>query len=60
MAYLRRLLWLEELAGLEEAHDKLSVWIESYNNSCLNAALGYKSQQEYERLYQKENLKKAA
>jgi hypothetical protein len=25
------LLWLEEFAGLDEAHEKLSAWNECYN-----------------------------
>jgi hypothetical protein len=30
------LLWLEEFAGLDEAHKKLSVWNESYTtNTCI-------------------------
>ena len=54
------LLWLEEFAGLDEAQDKLSAWIDFYNQSYLHSALGYKSPTEYERLFQQENLEKAA
>jgi putative transposase len=54
------LLWLEEFAGLDEVHEKLSLWIDFYNTRYLHSALGYKSPQEYERLYQEENLEKAA
>ena len=54
------LLWLEEFAGLEEAHKKLSAWIDFYNHRYLHSALGYQSPQEYERLYQETNLVKAA
>ncbi len=54
------LLWLEEFAGLDEAHEKLSTWIDFYNHRYLHSALGYKSPQEYERLYQETNLEKAA
>jgi putative transposase len=54
------LLWLEEFADLDETHEKLSAWIDFYNNHYLHSALGYKSPQEYERLYQEENLEKAA
>jgi len=54
------LLWLEEFAGLEEAHEKLSAWIDFYNHRYLHSALGYKSPQECERLYQAANLEKAA
>jgi putative transposase len=53
-------LWLEEFASLDEAQDKLSAWIYFYNNYYLHSALGYRSPQEYERLYQAENLGKAA
>jgi putative transposase len=54
------LLWLEEFFGLEEAHEKLAAWIDFYNNHYLHSALGYRSPQEYERLYQAVNLQKAA
>lgn len=54
------LLWLEEFAGLEAARDKLSAWIEFYNKEYLHSALGYKSPQEYELLYQETNLERAA
>jgi putative transposase len=54
------LLWLEEFASLDEAQDKLSAWIDFYNSYYLHSALGYRSPQEYERLYQAENLGKAA
>ena len=54
------LLWLEEFAGLEEAHDKLSAWIDFYNQDYLHSALGYKSPQEYERLFLGTNLERAA
>jgi len=54
------LLWLEELAELDEAQEKLSAWIDFYNTDYLHSALGYKSPQEYERLYQEKNLGKAA
>jgi putative transposase len=54
------LLWLEEFAGLDEAREKLSAWIDFYNNYYLHSALGYRSPQEYTQLYQAENLGKAA
>jgi transposase InsO family protein len=54
------LLWLEEFAGLDKARDQLSARIDFYNNSYLHSALGFRSPQEYERLYQAENLGKAA
>lgn len=54
------LLWLEEFAGLDEAQDKLSVWIDFYNHRYPHSALGYKSPMEYEQLYQEEDLGKAA
>jgi putative transposase len=54
------LLWLEEFGSLEEAHKKLSAWIDFYNKDYLHSALGYKSPQEYERLFQKNSLGKAA
>jgi transposase InsO family protein len=47
----KELLWLEEFAGLDEAHERLSSWINFYNHSCLHLPLGYKSPQEYEQLY---------
>jgi putative transposase len=53
------LLWLEEFAGLEEAREKLSAWIDFYNKDYLHSSLGYKSPEEYERLFQKTNLEKA-
>jgi transposase InsO family protein len=54
------LLWLEEFGSLEEAREKLSAWIEFYNKDYLHSALGYKSPQEYERLYQETDLVRAA
>jgi putative transposase len=54
------LLWLEEFAGLDEAQDKVSVWINFYNQRYLHSALGYKSPMEYEQLYQELDLGKAA
>ena len=54
------LLWLEEFDGLEEAQEQLSAWIDFYNKDYLHSALGYKSPQEYERLYLETNLEKAA
>ena len=54
------LLWLEEFAGLDEAQDKISVWIDFYNKRYLHSALGYKSPVEYEQIYQAEYLGKAA
>jgi putative transposase len=54
------LLWLEEFAGLDEAQDKISVWIDFYNQRYLHSALVYKSPQEYEQLYRETNLEKAA
>ena len=53
-------VWLEEFAGLEEAREKLSAWIDFYNKDYLHSALGYKSPQEYERLYQETKLERAA
>ena len=41
------LLWLEEFAGLEEAHEKLPAWIDFYNKRYLHSALGYRSPQEH-------------
>lgn len=54
------LLWLEEFVSLDEAQEKLSAWIDFYNNYYLHSALGYRSPQEYEQLYLAENLGKAA
>ena len=54
------LLWLEEFAGLDEARERLSIWIDFYNKRYLHSALGYRSPEEYERLYQAENLGIAA
>jgi transposase InsO family protein len=54
------LLWLEEFTSLDEAHQKVAAWLSFYNTSYLHSALGYKSPQEYERLYQAKNLGKAA
>jgi putative transposase len=31
--------WLEEFAGLDDAHGKLSAWIDFYNNHYLHSAL---------------------
>ena len=42
------------------AWKKLSAWIDFYNKDYPLSALGYKSPQEYERLYQETNLDKAA
>jgi transposase InsO family protein len=49
-----------EFAGLDEAREKLSAWIDFYNKDYLHLALGYKSPQEYERLFQETSLEKAA
>jgi putative transposase len=54
------LLWLEEFAGLDEAQEKLSAWIDFYNQRYLHSALGYKSPMEYEQLFQEDNPGKAA
>jgi len=51
---------LEEFAGLDEAHEKLSAWFAYYNNRYLHSALGYMSPKEFERRYQEANLEKAA
>ncbi len=48
------------IAGLEEARKQLSAWIDFYNKDYLHSALGYKSPQEYERLYQETKLERAA
>ncbi|MFA4902405.1 MAG: integrase core domain-containing protein [Desulfobaccales bacterium] len=53
-------LWLEEVSSLNEAQKRLSAWIGFYNNHYLHSALGYRSPQEYERLYHEEKLGKAA
>jgi hypothetical protein len=34
------LLWLAEFAGLYEAHEKLSAWIDFYNKRYPHSALG--------------------
>jgi len=49
----------EELLWLEEAYEKLSAWIDFYNKGSLHWALGLRSLQEYERLYQAVNLEEA-
>jgi putative transposase len=54
------LLWLEEFASLEEAHEKLSAWLSFYNTSYLHSALGYKSPVEYEQIFRETNLWNAA
>ncbi len=54
------LLWLAGVAGLEEAREQLSAWIDFSNRHYLHSALGYQSPQEYERLYLENNLAKAA
>ena len=54
------LLWLEEFASLDEAHDMVSAWLNFYNTSYLHSALGYKSPVEYEQSFGKANLRRAA
>ena len=54
------LLWLEEFAGLNEAREKLATWIDFYNKRYPHSALGYRSPEEYGRLYQEANLEIAA
>jgi hypothetical protein len=54
------LLWLEEFAGLDEAQDKLSVWIDCYNQRYRLSALGNKGPEKYEQLYQAKDMGKAA
>ena len=54
------LLWLEEFAGSKEAREKLSAWIDFYNKDYLHSALGSRSPQKYERLFQESNLEEAA
>ena len=53
-------LRLEEFASLEEAREKISFWFNFYNHRYLHSALGYKSPQEYEQLYQEKELGQAA
>jgi putative transposase len=53
-------LRLEEFASLEEARGKISFWFNFYNHRYLHSALGYKSPQEYEQLYQEKELGQAA
>ena len=50
---------MEEFAGRDEAQDKLSVWIDFYNQRYLHSALGSRSPMEYEQLYQEEDLGRA-
>lgn len=53
-------IWLNEFETLEEAKDKIGRWIEiDYNKNYVHSALGYQSPEEFEALYNIENLKEA-
>jgi putative transposase len=53
-------IWLNEFETLEEAKEKLGKWIEiDYNKNYVHSALGYQSPEEFEVLYNIENLKEA-
>jgi putative transposase len=53
-------IWLNEFETLEEAKEKIGKWIEiDYNKNYVHSALGYQSPEEFEALYNIENLKEA-
>jgi transposase InsO family protein len=53
-------IWVNEFETLEEAKDKIGRWIEiDYNKNYVHSALGYQSPEEFEALYNIENLKEA-
>lgn len=54
------LLWLEEFVSLEEAHEKISAWLNFYNTRYPHSALGYKSPLEYEQIFLEAKLWNAA
>ena len=53
-------IWLNENETMEQAKEKLGKWIEiDYNKNYVHSALGYQSPEEFEVLYNIENLKEA-
>ena len=53
-------IWVNEFETLEEAKDKIGKWIEiDYNQNYVHSALGYRSPEEFEAIYNIENLKEA-
>jgi len=53
-------IWLNENETLEEAKEKLGKWNENdYNKNNVHRALGYQSPEEFEVLYNNENLNEA-
>jgi transposase InsO family protein len=55
-------VWINEFESFEEAKDKIGGWIEEdYNKRYVHSSLGYRSPEEFEELYFKQNaLKEAA
>ncbi len=55
------IIWLNEFGSFEEAKERIGKWIEvDYNKLYVHSELGYMSPEEFEDLYYKETLRKAA
>ncbi len=55
------IIWLNEFSSLMEAKEKIGGWIAvDYNKHYVHSALGYRSPEEYEKLYDEELMEKAA
>lgn len=54
-------IWLNEFSSFDEAREKIGQWIEvEYNKLYVHSELGYKSPEEFERLYYNGAIKEAA
>jgi len=54
-------IWVNEFLSVEEAREKIGRWIEvDYNKLYVHSELGYRSPEEFEALYYKDPLKRAA
>jgi transposase InsO family protein len=55
------LVWINEFTSLEDAKEKLKIWINTdYNLNYVHSALGYMSPVEFERNYNDNTMKKVA
>lgn len=56
------IIWLNEFSSLEEAKEKIGHWIEAdYNKFYVHSELGYRSPEEFEEQYERQNsLREAA
>jgi len=53
-------LWLEEFSSFEEAKERIDRWLSvDYNKLYVHSALGYRSPEEFEAMYEDQELKEA-